>query len=148
MMFTQDPKHKVHKPVKATLRLEIERLYNDDNEQDILFECGSFGNGSIDADARSGGGASLSGRSNQGLGFTKGMYNGRQKWSPVGSSRKHHNSNSGSGSSIDLGRSDVCGSLLLQPLQLYYALDLSLRSISSSIRLTFEIVVKFNTLVM
>jgi hypothetical protein len=111
MMLTQDPKHKVHKPVKATLRLEIERLYNDDNEQDILFECGSFGNGSIDADARSGGGASLSGRSNQGLGFTKGMYNGRQKWSPVGSSRKHHNSNSGSGSSIDLGRSDVCGNV-------------------------------------
>lgn len=38
--------------------------------------------------------------------------------------------------------------LLLQPPQLYYALDLSLRNISSSIRLSFEVVVIFDTLVM
>lgn len=38
--------------------------------------------------------------------------------------------------------------LLLQPPQLYHALDLSLRNILSSIRLTFEFDVKCNTLVM
>lgn len=101
----QDPKRKIHKPVKATLRLEIERLYSDDHEQDSISECGSFSNGSTDGDTRSTGAASLSGRSSQGLGFTKAMYNGRQKWSPV---EKHRYVHSASGSSIELGRSEVC----------------------------------------
>lgn len=105
LVLLQDPKRKVHKPVKATLRLEIERLYNDEHEQDLMSECGSFSNGSIDGDARSTGGASLSGRSTQGLGFTKAMYNGHQKWSP---GEKHRYLHSGSGSSIELGRTDVC----------------------------------------
>lgn len=100
--FVQDPKRKVHKPMKATLRLEIERLSNDDHEADCISECGSFGNGSYDADSRSIGGASLSGRSTQGLEFTKALYNGHQKGSPV-----HRELHSSSGSSLELGRSEV-----------------------------------------
>ncbi|XP_024370509.1 guanine nucleotide exchange factor SPIKE 1 [Physcomitrium patens] len=96
----QDPKRKVHKPVKAILRLEIERLGSDDHEADCISECGSFSNGSFDADSRSIG-ASLSGRSSQGLEFTKALYNGYQKNSPV-----HRDLLSGSGSSLDLGRSE------------------------------------------
>lgn len=98
----QDPKRKVHKPVKATLRLEIERLCNDDHEADCISESGSFSNGSFDADSRSLGGASLSGRSTQGLEFTKSLYNGHQRSSPG-----HRDYRSGSGSSLELGRSEV-----------------------------------------
>lgn len=101
MLSFQDPKRKVHKPVKAILRLEIERLGSDDHEADCISECGSFSNGSFDADSRSIG-ASLLGRSSQGLEFTKALYNGYQKNSPV-----HRDLLSGSGSSLDLGRSEV-----------------------------------------
>ena len=92
----------MHKPVKATLRLEIERLSNEDHE-DGISESGSFSNGSFDADSRSIGGASLSGRSTQGLEFTKSLYNGHhQKGSPG-----HRDLHSGSASSLELGRSEV-----------------------------------------
>lgn len=100
---SQDPKRKVHKPVKATLRLEIERLGNDDHEVDCISESGSFSNGSFDADSRSIVGASLSGRSIQGLEFTKSLYNGHHQKSSPG----HRDLHSGSGSSLELGRSEV-----------------------------------------
>lgn len=93
----------MHKPVKATLRLEIERLSNDDHEADCISESGSFSNGSFDADSRSIGGASLSGRSTQGLEFTKSLYNGHHQKSSPG----HRDLHSGSGSSLELGRSEV-----------------------------------------
>lgn len=93
----------MHKPVKATLRLEIERFSNEDLEHDLISECGSFGNGSIDGDARSNLGRSFSGRFIQGV--TKAMHNGRQKWSP---GDKHRYLHSGSMGSIELGKSDVC----------------------------------------
>lgn len=105
MVAVQDPKFKVHKPVKATLRLEIERFSNEDLEHDLISECGSFGNGSIDGDSRSTVGPSFSGRFIQGQGMSKAMYNGRQKWSPGG---KHRYLHSGSMGSIELGKSDVC----------------------------------------
>lgn len=105
MVAVQDPKFKVHKAVKATLRLEIERVSNEDHEHDLISEYGSFGNGSIDGDTRSTMGPSFSGRFMQGQGVTKAMQNGRQKWSP---GEKHRYLHSGSVGSIELGKSDVC----------------------------------------
>jgi hypothetical protein len=104
----------VHKPVKATLRLEIERLSNDDHEADCISESGSFSNGSFDADSRSIGGASLSGRSTQGLEFTKSLYNGHHQKSSPG----HRDLHSGSGSSLELGRSEVLFGDIQQPSSL------------------------------
>ena len=95
----QDPKFKVHKPVKATLRLEIERLSNEDHEHDLVSDFGSFGNGSIDGDFRSIVGPSFSGRFMPGHGMMKAMPNGRQK---------HRYMHSGSVGSIELGKPDVC----------------------------------------
>lgn len=105
MVAVQDAKFKVHKPVKATLRLEIERLSNEDHDHDLISECGSFGNGSIDGETRSTVGPSFSGRFMQGQGMTKTTHNGRQKWSP---GEKHRSVHSGSMGSIELGKSDVC----------------------------------------
>ncbi|XP_024369391.1 guanine nucleotide exchange factor SPIKE 1 isoform X5 [Physcomitrium patens] len=99
----QDPKYKVHKPVKAILRLEIERLSTEDHDQDSIFECGSFGRGSTDGDSRLTVGPSFSGRFMQGLGMTKVTHNGRQKWSP---GRKHRYLHSGSVGSIEFGKFD------------------------------------------
>lgn len=95
MVPVQDPKFKVHKPVKATLRLEIEKLSNEDHEHDLVSEFGSFGHGSIDGDSRSIVGPSFSGRFMPG---PKVMQNGRQK---------HRHMHSGSVGSIGLGKSDV-----------------------------------------
>ncbi|KAK1650389.1 hypothetical protein QYE76_068194 [Lolium multiflorum] len=38
----QDPKRKVHKPVKGVLRLEVEKLHNDRNDVDTISEGGSM----------------------------------------------------------------------------------------------------------
>ena len=105
MVALQDPKFKVHKPVKASLRLEIERLPNEDHEHDMVSDFGSFGHGSIDGDSRSIVGPSFSGRFMAGQGMTKALPNGRQKWSP---GEKHRSMHSGSLGSIEFGRSDVC----------------------------------------
>uniref|UniRef100_N1QRS9 Dedicator of cytokinesis protein 8 n=1 Tax=Aegilops tauschii TaxID=37682 RepID=N1QRS9_AEGTA len=45
----QDPKRKVHKPVKGVLRLEVEKLHNDRNEADTISEGGSITNELHDA---------------------------------------------------------------------------------------------------
>ncbi|KAL6198828.1 hypothetical protein ACLB2K_028616 [Fragaria x ananassa] len=44
----QDPKHKIHKPVKGVLRLEIEKHQNDHVDLENLSESGSVTNDSID----------------------------------------------------------------------------------------------------
>ncbi|XP_073392859.1 guanine nucleotide exchange factor SPIKE 1 isoform X2 [Physcomitrium patens] len=100
MLSFQEPKRKVQKPVKATLRLEIERLGSDDHETDCISECGSFNNYSFDADSHSLG-ASFSGRSAQGLESTKTFHNGHQK-----SNSGHRDLQAGIGSSLDLRRSE------------------------------------------
>jgi hypothetical protein len=129
----QDPKFKVHKPVKATLRLEIERFSNEDLEHDLISECGSFGNGSIDGDTRSNVGRSFSGRFIQGV--TKAMHNGRQKWSP---GDKHRYLHSGSMGSIELGKSDFravefrLGSRVEAPSQLLHCLYIYPQSVNLS----------------
>ncbi|KAL3697766.1 hypothetical protein R1sor_011842 [Riccia sorocarpa] len=66
----QDPKRKVHKPVKAMMRLEVERLLPEERDMDTFSETSSISNGSGDGDSsmRS---ITKSGRA---------LYNGRPKW--------------------------------------------------------------------
>ncbi|ONL97599.1 Guanine nucleotide exchange factor SPIKE 1 [Zea mays] len=45
----QDPKRKVHKPVKGVLRLEVEKLHDDHNDVDNASEGGSMANDLNDA---------------------------------------------------------------------------------------------------
>ncbi|XP_015631338.1 guanine nucleotide exchange factor SPIKE 1 [Oryza sativa Japonica Group] len=45
----QDPKRKVHKPVKGVLRLEVEKLHNGHNDMDNISEGGSMANDLNDA---------------------------------------------------------------------------------------------------
>eukprot|EP00252_Welwitschia_mirabilis_P019875 TRINITY_DN4713_c0_g1_i1.p1 TRINITY_DN4713_c0_g1~~TRINITY_DN4713_c0_g1_i1.p1 ORF type:complete len:1841 (+),score=338.97 TRINITY_DN4713_c0_g1_i1:465-5987(+) len=52
----QDPKRKVHKPVKGTLRLEVEKIQYNHLEADTLSETGSISNDSNDATERFGSG--------------------------------------------------------------------------------------------
>jgi hypothetical protein len=67
--------------VKATLRLEVERVSQDEVEQDSISECGSFSNSSIDGEGRDN---SLSRHLRQGSsGFSKGAFNGRPKWTSM-----------------------------------------------------------------
>ncbi|KAH9556934.1 hypothetical protein CY35_07G058600 [Sphagnum magellanicum] len=96
-----DPKRLTHKPVKATLRLEVERLSGGDLETDVLSECGSF-NGSIDGEGRE---TSMSRHLRNGsAGYTKGGFSGRSIWS-AGEKHRFGYSASG-GSSSEFGRPD------------------------------------------
>ncbi len=107
MCLLKDPKRLTHKPVKATLRLEVERLSGGDLETDVLSECGSF-NGSIDGEGRE---TSMSRHLRNGsAGYTKGGFSGRSIWS-AGEKHRFGYSASG-GSSSEFGRPDVGGSCL------------------------------------
>ncbi|KAG0603065.1 hypothetical protein M758_10G063500 [Ceratodon purpureus] len=89
-----DPKRLAHKPVKATLRLEVERVSQDEVEQDSISECGSFSNSSIDGEGREN---SLSRHLRQGSsGFSKGAFNGRPKWSSMDKRRLAHSASASS----------------------------------------------------
>ena len=48
MVQLQDPKRKVHKPVKGVLRLEIEKHQNAHSDLENISESGSMTNDSID----------------------------------------------------------------------------------------------------
>ncbi|KAG6554310.1 hypothetical protein Mapa_004226 [Marchantia paleacea] len=72
----QDPKRKVHKPVKAMMRLEVERMLPEDHDVDTFSESSSISNGSGDGDGRIGDTSLRSiGKSGRAL------FNGRPKWS-------------------------------------------------------------------
>ncbi len=102
MFLLKDPKRLTHKPVKATLRLEVERLSGDDLETDVLSECGSF-NGSVDGEGHE---TSMSRHLRNGsAGYTKGGFSGRSKWT-AGEKHRFGYSASG-GSSSEFGRPDV-----------------------------------------
>lgn len=102
MFLLKDPKRLTHKPVKATLRLEVERLSGDDLETDMLSECGSF-NGSVDGEGHE---TSMSRHLRNGsAGYTKGGFSGRSKWT-AGEKHRFGYSASG-GSSSEFGRPDV-----------------------------------------
>lgn len=100
---TQDPKRLAHKPVKATLRLEVERVSQEEVEQDSISECGSFSNSSIDGEGRD---TSLSRHLRQGSSgaFSKGAFSGRPKWSSMDKRRLAH---SASASSFEFPRPPV-----------------------------------------
>jgi hypothetical protein len=88
--------------VKATLRLEVERVSQDEVEQDSISECGSFSNSSIDGEGRDN---SLSRHLRQGSsGFSKGAFNGRPKWTSMDKRRLGH---SASASSFEFPRPPV-----------------------------------------
>ncbi|CAM6094734.1 unnamed protein product [Calypogeia fissa] len=101
----QDPKRKVHKPVKATLRLEVERIFPEDSDMDTFSETSSLSNGSAgDGEGRTG---ETSQRSSGKLGRT--VFNGRPKWtaSDRNDSGKQRFTNFPTGSSSpDHGSSD------------------------------------------
>lgn len=99
----QDPKRLAHKPVKANLRLEVERLAGDEIEPDTLSECGSFSNSSIDGEGRE---LSLGRHSRHASSsnFSKGAFNGRPKWSSMDKRRLAH---SASANSFEFGRPQV-----------------------------------------
>jgi hypothetical protein len=100
----QDPKRKVHKPVKATLRLEVERITPEDNDMDRFSETSSVSNGSGEGELRLG---ETSLRSSGKLGRT--LFNGRPKWtaSDRNDSGKQRFTNFATGSSPDHGSLDV-----------------------------------------
>lgn len=99
---TQDPKRLAHKPVKATLRLEVERVSQEEVEQDALSECGSFSNSSIDGEGRE---MSSSRHLRQASsGVSKGGFSGRPKGSFM---EKHRLAHSASANSFDFPRPQV-----------------------------------------
>jgi hypothetical protein len=99
---TQDPKRLAHKPVKATLRLEVERVSQEEVEQDALSECGSFSNISIDGEGRE---LSSSRHLRHGSsGVTRGGFSGRPKGSFMD---KHRLAHSASANSFDFPRPQV-----------------------------------------
>lgn len=90
--------------MKATLRLEVERVSQEEVEQDSISECGSFSNGSIDGEGRD---SSLSRHLRQGSSsgaLSKGAFSGRPKWSSMDKRRLAH---SASASSFDFPRPPV-----------------------------------------
>lgn len=90
----QDPKRLAHKPVKATLRLEVERVSQDEVEQDAISECGSFSNSSIEGEGRE---ASLSRHLPQASsGVSRGAFSGRPKWSSMDKRRLAHSASANS----------------------------------------------------
>lgn len=89
--------------MKATLRLEVERVSQEEVEQDSISECGSFSNSSIDGEGRE---TSLSRHLRQGSsGYSKGAFSGRPKWSSMDKRRLAH---SASASSFEFSRPPVC----------------------------------------
>ncbi|XP_024384292.1 guanine nucleotide exchange factor SPIKE 1 isoform X3 [Physcomitrium patens] len=89
-----DPKRLAHKPVKATLRLEVERVSQDEVEQDAISECGSFSNSSIEGEGRE---ASLSRHLPQASsGVSRGAFSGRPKWSSMDKRRLAHSASANS----------------------------------------------------
>lgn len=118
----QDPKRLAHKPVKANLRLEVERLAGDEIEPDTLSECGSFSNSSIDGEGRE---LSLGRHSRHASSsnFSKGAFNGRPKWSSMD---KHRLAHSASASSFEFGRPQVHPNnyaLMLSHVQIFCSSD-------------------------
>ncbi|KAG0565982.1 hypothetical protein KC19_7G029000 [Ceratodon purpureus] len=94
-----DPKRLAHKPVKATLRLEVERVSQEEVEQDALSECGSFSNSSIDGEGRE---MSSSRHLRHGSsGVSRGGFSGRPKGSFMD---KHRLAHSASANSFDFPR--------------------------------------------
>nr|XP_024395928.1 guanine nucleotide exchange factor SPIKE 1-like isoform X2 [Physcomitrium patens] len=83
-----DPKRLTHKPVKATLRLEVERVSQEDVERGSLSECGSFSNSSIDGEGRE---SSLPRHlRHASSGYSRGALSGRLKLSSMDKRRLAH----------------------------------------------------------
>lgn len=107
--------------MKATLRLEVERVSQEEIEQDSISECGSFSNSSIDGEGRD---TSLSRHLRQGSsGFSKGAFSGRPKWSSMDKRRLAH---SASANSFEFPRPPVYPGTLLSFLTLCIVLFLLL----------------------
>lgn len=99
---SQDPKRLTHKPVKATLRLEVERVSQEDVERGSLSECGSFSNSSIDGEGRE---SSLPRHlRHASSGYSRGALSGRLKLSSMDKRRLAH---SVSANSFDFPRPQV-----------------------------------------
>ncbi|MCO5610234.1 hypothetical protein L7F22_064470 [Adiantum nelumboides] len=71
----EDPKKKVHKPVKATLRLEVERLQMGYLDAEAILEGSRASNGSAEA-----GESTDRGYTNSVHGINRGPFNGQTKW--------------------------------------------------------------------
>ncbi|KAK1317196.1 hypothetical protein QJS10_CPA05g00584 [Acorus calamus] len=76
----QDPKRKVHKPVKGTLKLEVEKFHLAIAHSDNFLESGSVANDSIDIGDRNAESAFTGSLSNG----SDGVQNGNAKWNSVG----------------------------------------------------------------
>lgn len=78
----QDPKRKVHKPVKATLRLEVERLPLHYVDVDTFSESSTLSNGSAEGSERYGDSAMPRTYGNGTRGQQRGLYTSQTKWMP------------------------------------------------------------------
>ncbi|KAK1280719.1 hypothetical protein QJS04_geneDACA015170 [Acorus gramineus] len=83
----QDPKRKVHKPVKGTLKLEVEKFHLAIAHSDNFLESGSVANDSIDIGDRNAESASTGSLSNG----SDGAQNGNAKWNYVGGKEVRRN---------------------------------------------------------
>lgn len=76
----QDPKRKVHKPVKATLRLEVERLPVEYLDAETVSEASRVSNGSAEGGECYGDISTERAYTNGAHGLHRGPYNGQTKW--------------------------------------------------------------------
>ncbi|KAH9295018.1 hypothetical protein KI387_038606 [Taxus chinensis] len=95
----QDPKRKIHKPIKGTLRMEVEKLKPTHLDTDTVSETGSISADSNDAGERFGDTGMLKsiGRS----------YNGSMKWNAHDGRDIVRSSSNNQGSMLEIGNDDI-----------------------------------------